>query len=253
MSHPRGKTRKNKTKSRKHGKVLTIPELRHSLEHISNYTDMLVRSGNASVKDVAASFAVEWKKVFGKTLSPKVAESYIKTMMKKKGKGTRKLRGGAAILTGAPLEALTRPDTDLPYGKFPSYVSGGFVNPEPAILKDCGTQQGILPQAGMGSNRMNGGGIFDYVFPVAVPPAMDIFGPARQFANAATFRPFLAQNPTTPQHDMMTGIKGMSSPSGPESWQHSWKSHTNPNTPTGAPTVGIYNRTLSNDIIVPGK
>jgi len=252
MPHPRGKTRKNKSKSRKQGKVLTIPELRHSLEHISSYTHSLVRSGNASVKDAAKSFSMEWKKVFGKTLSPKVAESYIKSMMKK-GKGTRKMRGGNPMLSGAPLAALTRPDIDLPYGQFEKYVSGGFVNPEPAILKDCGTQQGILPQAGMGSNKMNGGGIFDYVFPVAIPPAYDVFGPARQLGDAATFRPFLAQNPTTPQHDMMTGIKGMSSPSVPEAWQHAWKPHTNPYTPVGTPTTGIYDRKLSNDIITPGR
>jgi len=252
MVHPRGKTRKN-SKSRKQGKVLTIPELRHSLEHISNYTNMLVRSGNASVKDVARSFAVEWKKVFGKTLNPKVAESYIKTMMKKRGKGTRKMRGGNTILTGAPLAALTRPDVDLPYGNFEKYVSGGFVNPQPAILKDCGTQQGIMPQAGMGSNKMNGGGIFDYVFPAAIPPAMDVFGPTRMFANAATFRPFLAQNPSTPQHDMMTGIKGMSPPSGPESWQYTWKPHTNPYTPVGSPLTGVLDRKISNDVVIPGQ
>jgi hypothetical protein len=200
----------NKTQKKKHTKSvsqpLTIPELRRSIEHITAYTEQSIQSGSNSVKSVAASFAAEWKKVFGKSLKPKVAEDYIKSMMKlRKGKQTRKQRGGMASVgpSGAPLDYLTRPGVDLPYGKFLEYVDKGFVNPEPAILKDCGTQQGILPQAGMGSNKMSGGGFLD----------------------AALMRPFVSSTPMSVQHDTSMAWKAQPLPPGPEAWQKTWQPH----------------------------
>lgn len=203
----------NKTQKKRHTKSahnpLTIPELRRSIEHITAYTESIIQSGSSSVKTVAANFATEWKKVFGKTLKPKVAEAYIKSMMKlRKGKQTRKQRGGMSVTapTGAPLDYLTRPGVDLPYGKFLAYVDKGFVNPEPAILKDCGTQQGILPQAGMGSNKMSGGGILD----------------------AAFMRPFVSSTPMSVQHDASMAWKAQPLPPGPEAWQKTWEPRMSP-------------------------
>jgi len=218
---------------------------------MTKYAHGLAHKKGATVKTLANSFAAEWKRTFGKTLPKKVAESYIKTMMKKsKGKGTRKLYRGGAILTGAPLAALTRPDTDLPHGQFQKYVSGGFVNPEPGITKSCGSQQGIMPQAGMGSNlmkAMKGGAFFDYAFP------LDASAPVRNFLNAATFRPFIAQNPLTPQHNMMTNLKGVAPPPGAESWQKNWTYHSSPYSAPVAKGIGTYDRTIGNtDVVVPG-
>ena len=225
MPQPRGKTRKvNKNKSRKQGNALTIPQLRSSLEYITNYTENLVRSKNASVKEIASLFAAEWKKVFGKKLSTKVAESYIKSMMKVK-KGTRKMRGGNHTLAGAPLDYKTGPGLDLPYGKYPAYVSGGFVNPEPGILGSCGIQKGVLPYADTGSNKMSGGSLF--------------------------FRPFTAQSPETSQHSMMTSIKGLPQHPGPESWQTTWNYRTLPFTTTYSPSINDLNRTIAKDTVVP--
>jgi len=241
MPHPRGKTRKNRNSR---GKVLTIPGVRHSVRHMSNYAHSLVSRRGSNAKSLSKAFSAEWKKTFGKTLPPKVADSYIKTVMKRKG--TRKMRGGNSILSGAPLAALTRPDTDIPYGEFSKYVSGGFVNPEPAILKDCGHQQGIMPQAGMGSNKMNGGGFFDYVFP------LDATASIRNFGNAATFRPFIAQNPQTIQHNVMTDLKGLPPSPGSQSWQKEWGYRYSPYNVPNLGGINVYDRKLTNDIVIPG-
>jgi len=222
-------------------KILTIPELRSSLDHITKYTETIVQSGNKSVKEVASVFAQEWKKTFGKTLKPSVAESYIRSMMKVKRsattmkqtpgktKGTRRKMRGGSVLTGAPLNYLTRPGVDLPYGNFERYVENGFFNPEPAILKDCGIQQGILPQAGMGSNKMNGGDL-----------------------SAALMRPFVATNPFSIQHDASMNYKGQPMPPGPESWQQTWRPHMNPYSPALEMSTLAYTRDLTNDVTVPG-
>jgi len=209
----KGKGKGSTRKSQSTSKVLTIPALRRSIEHITQYTEHLVHSGKNSVKDVASTFAAEGKKVFGKPLKPKVAQAYIQSMMKvQKGKHTRKQRGGkqrggmgVTAPSGAPLDYLTRPGVDLPYGKFLEYVDKGFVNPEPAILKDCGTQEGILPQAGMGSNKMSGGGL-----------------------DAGLMRPFVASTPMSIQHDAAMAWKGQPLPPGPESWQKTWQPHMSP-------------------------
>lgn len=214
-----------RTKTRKQKKILTIPELRKSLDYISTYASSLVQTTKDSVKELSSKFAKEWKKVFGKTLSPKVAEAYIKSLMKVK-RGTRKLRGGA-VLTGAPLDYLTRPGVDLPYGNFQTYVQKGFVNPEPAILKDCGIQKGVEPYAGMTGDTFMKGGNW----------------------SAALMRPFVATNPTSFQHDAMMGLKGQQMPPGPESWQKAWQPHMNPHSPPALTTILAHNRDLIEDNI----
>ena len=244
MTQSRGKTRKNRTSSR--GKVLSISGVRNSIHHMTNYANSIVHKKGASARTAANSFAAEWKRTFGKTLPKKVAESYVKTMMKK-GKKTRKNYRGGALLSGAPLAALTRPDTDLPYGEFPKYVSGGFVNPEPAILKDCGIQQGIMPQAGMGSNTMKGGSFFKYAFP------LDATAHIRNFGEAAVFRPFINQNPATTQYKGMSNIKGLPSYPGSESWEKTWNYRSNPYSAPASSGIGIYERTLPNtEVVLPG-
>jgi len=224
----------NKTQKKKHPKSshtpLTIPELRRSIEHITAYTESSIQSGKTTVKTVAANFAVEWKKVFGKSLKPKVAEAYIKSMMKlRKGKQTRKQRGGMVITgpTGAPLDYLTRPGVDLPYGKFLEYVDKGFVNPEPAIQKDCGIQQGVLPQAGMGSNKMSGGG----------------------FIGAALMRPFVSSTPMSVQHDASMTWKAQPLPPGPESWQKTWEPRMGPSAMNNTYVNLAQVRDLTKDVL----
>ncbi len=219
------------TRKKRHGKqskqIMSIPELRKSLEYIQMFADQHVKSGKQSVSELAKIFAEEWKKVFGKSLDQRTAESYIKHIRsvggKKKATTRRKMRGGASPIAGAPLDYLTRPGLDLPYGNFLKYVDSGFWYPEPSERFDP-PQQAELPPAGMGSNRMSGG----------------------NWA-AALFRPFVATNPPSVQQDAMTAWKGQPLGPGPEVYQQAWNYQTN-GQPVKIPVIGDMTRDLSADI-----
>lgn len=233
--------KRSKTRSNPKPKAaLGIPELRKSLDYISEYTSSLIKSGSKITNEMAADFAKEWRKVFGKSMSLSSAKQYLESVMKtskgpKRTKQTRRRqRGGAqdSTLTGAPLNYLTRPGVDIPYGKFLPYVDGGFWNPEQAPAADCSTFKPVLPPAGMGSNSMKGGGLMSDI--------------SNAFS-AGSFRPFVAQNPTTPQYDAQTAWKGQSLGPGPEAWQQAWKpmssSSSNP-----LPQIQSYVRDVSADV-----
>jgi hypothetical protein len=231
----RGKTvRKSKASK---GKTMSIPQLRKGLDHIADYTERLVQSGVSGTKQLAKSFAAEWHRVFGKRMDLATAESYVKHMLGMKGKGgkkgTRKMRGGSNALAGAPLPALTRPGTDLPYGNFLEYVNKGFWNPEPAIKGDTGRDQSIaLPYAGTGSNKISGGGLLSSI---------------SNGLSAISFRPFQAENPSSPQQDAMSAWKGQGMGPGPESWQQTWTPRIQPGA-TPNPVLGVFNRELTSDV-----
>jgi hypothetical protein len=252
MPPKRGKTVKHHSvkrhaRSRKQSKVLTIPEVRSSLKHISDYTASMVRSGKATGKSAVRNFVSEWKRVFGKKISYGAAKSYLSSMTKH-GRTTRKMRGGNGgeyLLSGSPILDMTRPGMDLPHIKpdFPPYLTKFSEYPQPGIQSSCGTQQGILPQAGMGSNavmkggrRMKGGGLLS--------------GPSA-LVSAAMFRPFVGQNPSSNQANLMTAWKGLPSPPGPESWQKTWDYRLNPSNPPPISNILTYNRDLTNDIKIP--
>jgi len=231
----RGKTvRKSKASK---GKTMSIPQLRKGLDHIGDYTERLVQSGVSGTKQLAKSFAAEWHRVFGKRMDLATAESYVKHMMGMKGKGgkkgTRKMRGGSNALAGAPMASLTRPGTDLPYGNFLEYVNKGFWNPEPAIKGDTGRDQSIaLPYAGTGSNKISGGGLLSSI---------------SNGLSAISFRPFQAENPSSPQQDAMSAWKGQGMGPGPESWQQTWTPRIQPGA-TSNPVLGVFNRELTSDV-----
>lgn len=230
MRKTRGRSKTHRTKKH-HTKVLSIPELRKSLEHVSSYAESMAHE-KVSKSEMVEKFASEWKKVFGKPLSKDDAEAYVQHMMNmkaskpyKKTKYTRKLRGGAQSteLTGAPLAYMTRPGVELPYGNFEKYVSSGFWNPEPAIQYDCGKQTGLMPYATTGSNKMNGGSF--------------------------TFRPFVAENPTTPLYDAMTAWKGLPLGPGPESYQRAYNYQIPPSGMSVPIASAVYERDLSRDVM----
>lgn len=210
---------RHKTVKRDHKKALGIPELRKSMEYISSYSQDLVKQGQKSSKQLASEFQKEWKSVFGKSLSTKTAMSYIESIKRLSKKTTRKQRGGMA-----PVSYLTRPGTDIPYGNYPTYVSSGFWNPEPAILQDCGKQTGDLPAPGLGSNRISGGGIIDS---------------ATNLVNIFSTRPFLATNPESIQYSAMMNYKGAAPGPGPDAWQPAWKSHIGSNNDLQKPIVNV--------------
>lgn len=234
------KTQKRRSKTRSTMSAMGIPELRKSLDYIGEYTNSLVQSGKTVTKEMTVQFAKEWRKVFGKSMSLGAAKEYLESVMKtskgpKRTKLTRKrMRGGAqdVTLTGAPLNHLTRPGVDIPYGQFLPYVSKGFWNPEQAPAADCGSFKPVLPPAGMGSNSMKGGGLLDTL---------------SNAWSAATFRPAVATNPTTPQFDAQTAWKGQPLGPGPEAWQQAWKPMIN-SSPNPLPSVSTYVRNVTEDV-----
>lgn len=186
------KTRKS---HKKQAKVLSIPELRKSLEHIDSYSEKLLAT--KPLKSAASLLASEWKRLFGKALSLKEAEAYLKK--RGKYKKTRKHRGGA-MLTGAPLDHITRAGDYIPAPSavYPPLIAKGFWNPEPSILQDSSAQK-TDPYSTIGSNKvMGGGGMLDSIGAPFV---------------AASFRPFVGQNPETSGHALMASFKGL--PAGP--------------------------------------
>jgi hypothetical protein len=200
------RTRKAKT-YKKQSKVLSIPELRKSLEHIDSYSEKLLAT--KPLKVAASLLASEWKRIFGKNLSLSEAESYLKNKSKhSKHKKTRKHRGGA-MLTGAPLDHVTRPGDYIPAptAVYPSVIAKGFWNPEPGILYDSSPQK-TDPYSTTGSNKaMAGGGLLNSIGAPFV---------------AGSFRPFVATNPITTGQGMMLDFKGL--PVGPGA-----NSYDNPN------------------------
>ena len=236
----RGKTRKQKSKSRKsssaQSKVLSIPELRKSLDYISEYAKSMVKSGGKSMDVLAKEFASEWKKVFGKSLDLAAAKSYLQNMTilsPKKGSRhhTRKMKGGAqsTMLTGAPMAEMTRPGTDIPYGNFLEYVNKGFWNPEPAISGSPIRPPPVLPYAGTGSNQVGGGMLGNFV-------------------DALTMRPFGAENPPSVTNDAQTAWKGQSLGPGPESYQTAYSYKSGAAMPTVASSP-VYTRALAADVM----
>lgn len=235
----RGKTRRQKSKSRKatSQKVLSIPELRKSLDYISEYAKSMVKSGGKSMDALAKDFASEWKKVFGKSLDLGAAKSYLQNMTilssSKKGsrRHTRKMKGGAqsTMLTGAPMDYMTRPGTDIPYGNFLEYVNKGFWNPEPAISGSPIRPPPVLPYAGTGSNQVGGGMIGNFV-------------------SALSMRPFGAENPPSVANDAQTAWKGQPLGPGPEPYQTAYSYKSGAAMPTVASSP-VYTRALAADVM----
>lgn len=234
-------TRRGKGTHRRHSrsikpskKVLDIPELRKGMHHISAYGQKLVSGNFKSIKVAAQAFAAEWKRTFGKTMSLKASEQYIRHLMGSKGK-TRKQRGGAA-----PLDYTMGPGAQLPYGTFQTYVSGGFQTPEPGMRSSCGIEYGDVPMASMGSNKV-GGGIFGDI-------AQSVSNAIPTSISAITMRPFSSENPVSPQRDIMTSWKGqgISSP-GPNSYDTAYQ-YRNPSGISAIPTAQVITRVLGNDV-----
>jgi hypothetical protein len=144
------KTRKVKevkeVKKEKKEKSMTIPELRKAFEHIESFIQKHDYDVNA--------FRKEWKKTFGKEVSVEAAKEYLDFLQNNKSHKSQE--GGMA-----PVNYITRPGTDLPYGNFPPYVSSGFGIgvPQDSFSAQCG-KENITPlvPATMGSNLVMKGG-----------------------------------------------------------------------------------------------
>lgn len=193
--------------------LMTIPQLRRAFDHMESFTHALVRSGKSTAEQ-RKEFQAEWKRTFHREIQAKAADTYLQFTSKKiKQSGTRKgkkQRGGQMPpLAGAPLDYSTRPGIYGPYGEFPAYVSSGFAfyndinkdsQTEGCGVKDITPDLSVItrtypPQKGGKQTRrrrtQRGG-----------------FPSISEFAQALTFRPLIATNPTTPPYDAMMTFKG---------------------------------------------
>lgn len=173
---PKRHTRKQHKHQKQHKQrntaedVFTVPELRRAFEHIDGFAMNLLHS-SSSMEQKIAEFCEEWKRTFYREIKHESAKTYLETMKeempKKKQHGkTRRLRGGAMPLVGAPLDYQTRPGVYIQpavnsYAQVPAYVDKGFWNPEQAQSYDPVPGQPryvTQPPPGMGSGRIMGGG-----------------------------------------------------------------------------------------------
>lgn len=150
-------------------RVHTIPEVRQSFEHIEQFVD---QHSHLSKDKLVSALQKEWMKVFHKTLKKSSAEAFLEHRPQRRT--TRRHRGGAAPLAGAPIDYMLRPGVELAPGQIPTpeghlplsvgglstfgsyvpYVSKGFWNPEIAPTVTGGWP---IPYAGTGSNTVKGG------------------------------------------------------------------------------------------------
>ncbi len=206
---------KRHSKTRKIQKgFMTIPQLRKAFDHIESFTQTLLHS-TKNAEERRKAFQKEWMKVFHRSVDDKSANAYLQFEEKKGSRGkTKKQKGGAAPLAGAPLDYSTRPGIDGLYGTFPAYVSSGLafyndINKE-APLAGCGTEN-TTPKVpiSIGSNEVQkggkrtrknkrqGGGAFPSI---------------SEFAQALTFRPITATSPPTMAYTAQMDYKGLPSP-----------------------------------------
>ncbi len=207
--------------AKRHGKTrkiqkgfMTIPQLRKAFDHIESFTQSLLHS-TKNAEERRKAFQKEWMKVFHRSVDDKSANAYLQFEEKKSKKGkTKKQKGGAAPLSGAPLDYSTRPGINGIYGTFPAYVSSGLafyndINKE-APLAGCGTEN-TTPKVpiSIGSNEVQkggkrtrknkrqGGGAFPSI---------------SEFAQAFTFRPITSTAPPTMAYTAQMDFKGTPSP-----------------------------------------
>ena len=143
-------------KSKKPKGVHTIPELRRSFEYIEEFVSNMVAQ-KVSHEKMSKRLRKEWNHVFNKNLDKKSADAYIKNCTSKRT--TRRFKGGAFALAGAPLEYTTRQGNYTnPHGGYMDYVGKGFF-PEIAQKSDpvVGQSEQIVPYHNTGSNHVKGG------------------------------------------------------------------------------------------------
>ena len=177
------KTRRHSARKSEKG-IASIPELRRAFEHIEEVVDRKVKQ-KVSKEEISKELRKEWQGVFFKALDKKSADAYVDERMSQKGRRvtrrarSRRSKGGAQAIAGAPLDYMTRQGVYLApgqipiahghlplssggpsaYGSYVQYVDKGFWNPEPGQSYDPVPGQPPWPvvPAGMGSNLVKGG------------------------------------------------------------------------------------------------
>jgi hypothetical protein len=198
MASRRYTRKRNQARAR----AITIPELKSSFDAIERKTAEILRS-DAPKPAKIRRFQEAWRGIFGRPVEASAAEAYLSVKahsLPRKEKGaagkgkTKKQRGGAAPIAGAPLDFQTRPGVDGTYGSFLPYVARGFgfydtVNQQ-GLFKGCGTENSTpAVAADMGSNKVGGGLVGDAM-------------------SAIMSRPFQAASPPSLMNDIQTAMQG---------------------------------------------
>jgi hypothetical protein len=167
-------------------KALSIPELRAAFDAVEQETRVILREG--SLDKQIKQFQAVWKRIFHRPVSAAAAESYLAVKraapLPRVKNTTRRQKGGAAALAGAPLDYMTRPGVDGIHVSVPQYMSNGlsFYNHinQTAMSKDCGHVD-ITPKVpiSIGNNEVMKGGY-------------------RSDLGMAMFRPAAASSPPSP-------------------------------------------------------
>jgi len=194
--------------------VMTIPQLRQSMMHITNYAQNLVKSKKPNA---VRAFQSEWKATFHKPLADKVAKEYLSHIAKYKSKTLKKKQNGGL----APLAYRMEPGALLPHGNFPEYLTKGFFVPMSTNIANCGTVDStVIPSATLGSNLVTKGGGRRRTRKRGGDPISSLINGL----TAITTRPFAAVNPPSYQQDAASVFRGsLPSPGGDPSnrtWQY---------------------------------
>jgi hypothetical protein len=244
------------TRKRKQG-LMTIPQLRKAFDHIETKTrDILEKYSDK--KSRREAFQAEWKKVFHRDVDEKAADAYLDFSAKKRHKHkhgkTRRMRGGASALAGAPLDYSTRPGIYGPYGVFPAYVSSGlsFYNDinKDSLTEQCG-KENITPKIpiDIGSNAVSQKGGRSRRRKTRKQRGAG-FPSISEFASAVSMRPFEATVPTSPVYDAQMVFKGQNLPASP-SPVTAQPGYMNPQLTTIDAKALPYQRDLANEFKSP--
>lgn len=137
---------------------MNIPELKEAFTAMEVETHALLKKGLPDAEAVKELQKV-WKSIFHRSISAEAAKSYLEIKRSKRGKKTRRQKGGAVPLAGAPLDYTTRPGIDGTYVSVPAYQVQGLAaydkfNQE-GMVQECGTKDftPVVP-ADIGSNEV---------------------------------------------------------------------------------------------------
>jgi hypothetical protein len=176
----------NKSKTRRIAKrknAMSIPEIKSAFENIEETTYRILREGG-TLSDQVKKFQKEWKANFHRPVRADSAEAYlkIKQVSKKRPNKTRKQKGGAGALAGAPLDYATRPGVygDGKYGSFLDYQTMGTAPTPPSIAMDadCGVKD-ISPSVASLVAAQTGGTLSDLLHGATLSPSVSATPPSQ--------------------------------------------------------------------------
>lgn len=128
-----------KTKRSKKDKPVTIPKLRKAFESIEHFA--LTKVSKLPEKEGIKVFRNEWKKTFGKELTPELAKDYLYFL--KLNKGSQKGGAYSPAPIGYDMAGGDKAPSVPPYV---TYAEGGM-RPVDSFTESCGSKSAFLPPA----------------------------------------------------------------------------------------------------------